>query len=334
VGGSIEERRSGVIIVTGGAGFIGSAFLWKLNEQGIDDVLVVDRLGTSDKWKNLVHRRCIDFIHKDDFPGLLDDGNRYFRASAIIHMGACSATTERDADYLYANNYRYTRTLAEWCLKRNVFFMYASSAATYGDGARGFSDDPAGMDALTPLNMYAFSKQLFDQWALRNRVLDRMTGIKFFNVYGPNEYHKAHMVSMIYRAFHQIRETGRVRLFKSYLQQYADGGQLRDFVYIKDCVDVMWWLFNNRSASGIYNLGTGTARSWNDLAGAIFAAMGKKTDIEYIEMPEELRDRYQYFTEADMARLRAAGCNHTFMKMEDSVRDYVVNYLARDVRCL
>jgi ADP-L-glycero-D-manno-heptose 6-epimerase len=245
-------------------------------------------------------------------------------------MGACSSTTERDADYLWSNNYLYTSTLAEWTLKRGIRFIYASSAATYGDGTQGFSDDHGKISRLRPINMYGYSKQVFDLWVLRNSLEKKITGIKFFNVFGPNEYHKADMASVIFKAFHQIKETGKVKLFKSYKKEYKDGGQLRDFVYVKDCVKAMWWLFNNPKANGIFNLGTGNARTWNDLIKAVFAAMKKKKNIEYIEMPEALRNQYQYFTEAQMTKLKKAGCPIKFSSLEDSVRDYVVNYLQED----
>ena len=318
-----------MIVVTGGAGFIGSAFVWRLNQECIDDIVIVDSLGTDDKWKNLVNRRFVDYIHKDDFLRMIGDDQVPFEVSAIVHMGACSSTTERDADYLWNNNYLYTKTLAEWSLKRGIRFIYASSAATYGDGTQGFSDEHSKISGLKPINMYGYSKQLFDLWALKNHVEDKIAGIKFFNVFGPNEYHKADMTSVIFKAFHQIKETGKVKLFKSYKPEYKDGGQLRDFVYIKDCIDVMWWLFSNPATNGIFNLGTGKARTWNDLIKAVFAAMGIKAKIEYIEMPESLRNQYQYFTEAKMDKLKAAGCPIAFSSLEDSVRDYVVNHLQK-----
>jgi ADP-L-glycero-D-manno-heptose 6-epimerase len=318
-----------MIVVTGGAGFIGSAFVWRLNQEGIEDIVIIDSLGTDDKWKNLVNLRFADYIHKDDFLRLICDDQVSFDVSAIVHMGACSSTTERDADYLWNNNYLYTKTLAEWSFQRGIRFIYASSAATYGDGTQGFSDDHSKINILKPINMYGYSKQLFDLWALKNHVENKIAGIKFFNVFGPNEYHKADMTSVIFKAFHQIKETGKVRLFKSYLPKYPDGGQLRDFVYVKDCLNIMWWLFNNPAANGIFNLGTGKARTWNDLIKAVFAAMGIKTNIEYIEMPESLRNQYQYFTEAKMDKLKAAGCPVVFSSLEDSVRDYVVNHLQK-----
>lgn len=316
-----------MIIVTGGAGFIGSAFIWKLNSEGIGDILIVDRLGAADKWKNLVNRRYADYIHKDNFLEKLDASNSYFNATAIIHMGACSSTTEGDADYLIENNYRYSRILAEWSLKNSIPFIYASSAATYGDGSHGFSDDESTLEILQPLNMYAYSKHMFDLWASRNKVLDRITGLKFFNVFGPNEYHKGHMISMVYRAFQQIQESGSVKLFKSYRTEYRDGEQLRDFIYVKDCTEVMWWLFQNPQKTGILNLGTGQARTWNDLIRAVFSALGKDPAIEYIEMPGHMRDRYQYFTEASITGLREAGCTYSFRTLEEAVNDYVSNYL-------
>jgi ADP-L-glycero-D-manno-heptose 6-epimerase len=316
-----------MIVVTGGAGFIGSAFVWKLNQEGIENIVIVDRLGTKDKWKNLVNRRFAEFIHKDDFLPLVCADRVPFAVSAIIHMGACSATTERDADFLWQNNYEYTRSLAQWAIKHNIHFIYASSAATYGDGSRGFSDDHGKIATLRPINMYGYSKQVFDLWVLNNSLEDKIAGIKFFNVFGPNEYHKEDMTSVIFKAYHQIRETGQVRLFKSYKPEYADGGQLRDFVYVKDCINTMWWFLQNPSANGIFNLGTGKARSWNDLIVAVFAALGLKPNIEYIPMPEGLRNQYQYFTEAKMDKLQAAGCPAVFSSLEDSVRDYVVNYL-------
>ena len=319
-----------MIVITGGAGFIGSAFVWRLNQEGIEDIVIIDSLGTDDKWKNLVNLRFADYIHKDAFLRMICDDRVPFDVSAIVHMGACSSTTERDADYLWNNNYLYTKTLAEWSLQRGIRFIYASSAATYGDGTQGFSDDHSKINILKPINMYGYSKQLFDLWALKNHVENKIAGIKFFNVFGPNEYHKEDMTSVIFKAFHQIKETGKVCLFKSYQPKYPDGGQLRDFVYVKDCLNVMWWLFNNPAANGIFNLGTGKARTWNDLIKAVFAAMGIKTNIEYIEMPESLRNQYQYFTEAKMSKLKkAAGCPVVFSPLEDSVRDYVVNYLQK-----
>jgi ADP-L-glycero-D-manno-heptose 6-epimerase len=225
------------------------------------------------------------------------------------------------------NNFHYTCRLAEWAGKKEVRFVYASSAATYGDGSQGFSDDDATTRTLRPINMYGYSKQLADLWVLRNRLNERMAGVKFFNVFGPNEYHKGDMTSVIFKAFHQIRERGEVRLFKSYRPEYGDGGQMRDFVYVKDCVEILWWLLNHPEANGIFNLGTGQARTWNDLIAAVFAALKQPPRITYIEMPEEIRSQYQYFTEAAMGKLRAAGCPAAFRPLEASVADYVQTHL-------
>jgi len=317
-------------IVTGGAGFIGSAMIWKLNQMGIDDILVVDNLATTDKWKNLVNLKYSDYLHKDQFLKFMAEGDDPFGTEAVIHLGACSSTTERDADYLMENNLRYTQVLCRFVLKNSVRFLNASSAATYGGGEQGFSDAHAGLEGLRPLNMYGYSKHLFDLWAGRAGLLDRIACIKFFNVFGPNEYHKQDMMSVICKAHKQIGERGRMRLFRSYRPEYPDGGQMRDFVYIKDCVDILWWLLENPTVNGIFNVGTGIARTWNDLARAVFAAMGKPADIEYIEMPEAIRDKYQYLTQAEMDKLRAAGYQAPFTSLEDAVRDYVTQYLDQD----
>jgi ADP-L-glycero-D-manno-heptose 6-epimerase len=315
-----------MIIVTGGAGFIGSAVIWKLNEAGREDILVVDQLGSSDKWKNLVNRRYLDYMHKKVFLDRLLNGE-IDNIEAIIHMGACSSTTERDADYLMENNYHYSRRLAQYAVYRNIRFINASSAATYGDGSRGFSDDAESLDQLAPLNMYGYSKQLFDVWARRQNILDRLVSLKFFNVFGPNEYHKGDMRSVVVKAFAQAGTEGTIRLFKSYRPEYEDGGQKRDFVYIKDCAGIISWLLENPDVTGLYNIGTGRARTWNDLAKAVFSAMDMSPRIEYIDMPETLRDRYQYFTEAEMKRLSGRGCPVAFTGLEDAVADYVKNYL-------
>lgn len=318
-----------MIIVTGGAGFIGSAFVWKLNAERIDDIIVVDDLGTSGKWKNLVNRRYVDYIHKDDFIEMVLADHVPFDVKAVVHMGACSSTTEQDADYLMENNYRYTLRLAEWALHNDIRFIYASSAATYGDGSQGFADDDGLTKSLRPINMYGYSKQVFDLWALRTGASKKMAGIKFFNVFGPNEYHKGDMTSVIFKSFHQIQETGKVRLFKSYKSPYGHGEQKRDFVYIKDCVDVLWWLLVHKDVCGLFNLGMAQARTWNDLVNAVYTAMGVTPMIEYIEMPEAIRNHYQYFTEAKIEKLRTAGCATNFLALEDAVHDYVVNHLQK-----
>jgi ADP-L-glycero-D-manno-heptose 6-epimerase len=315
-----------MIIVTGGAGFIGSAVLWKLNQQGIDDILVVDNLGVSDKWKNLVNRNYQDYIHKSEFLKRLGKGE-FHPVDAIIHMGACSSTTEKDADFLMENNFHYTLHLAEYCLQKGIRFINASSAATYGDGTSGFSDDIEYLQRLKPMNMYGYSKHLFDIWTIRSKALSHLVSLKFFNVFGPNEYHKDDMCSMVYKGFFQIRQTDHIRLFKSYQPEYSDGDQRRDFVYVKDCVDIIGWLLDNPDVNGIFNVGSGRDHSWNDLAAALFQAMEVPEAIEYIEMPESLKDRYQYYTKAHMDKLRAAGYSQPFTKFEDAVYDYAVNYL-------
>jgi ADP-L-glycero-D-manno-heptose 6-epimerase len=319
-----------MIIVTGGAGFIGSVFVAKLNSEGRDDVMIVDNLGSSGKWENLVKRRYVDYIHKDNFLSMIEAKSVPFDVDAVVHLGACSATTERDADYLMKNNFHYSCILAGWALEKGARFIYASSAATYGDGAQGFSDSDDATRMLRPINMYGYSKHLFDLQMLREKKTSQIAGVKFFNVFGPNEYHKGDMTSVIFKAFHQIRETGRVKLFKSYKPQYPDGGQRRDFVYVKDCIDVLWWLLNHREVNGIFNLGTATARTWNDLARAVFAAMEIPAAINYIEMPEGLQGQYQYFTEATMDKLRGCGCPTLFRSLEEAVDDYVKNHLLQN----
>ena len=319
-----------MIVVTGGAGFIGSAFVAKLNAEGIEDIIVVDDLGASDKWKNLVKRRYVDYLHKSVFLHMIESDRIPFPVDAVVHMGACSSTTERDCNYLMENNFHYTSLLAQWAVEKGVRFLYASSAATYGDGLRGFSDEDETTLRLRPINMYGYSKQLFDLRVLREGMADRVAGIKFFNVFGPNEYHKGEMTSVVFKAFRQIRETGRVRLFKSYRPEYPDGGQMRDFVYVKDCIQALWWLLNHREVNGIFNLGTGRAQTWNDLIRAVFAAMNIPPAIDYIEMPEAIREQYQYFTEAKMDKLRAAGCPVSFGTLEETVADYVQFLSDRD----
>ena len=319
-----------MIVLTGGAGFIGSAFLAKLNEMGRSDVLVVDHLGKSDKWKNLSNKSYADYLNKGDFLERLLCGDDFGDIDAVVHLGACSSTTERDADYIMENNYRYSRIVLEWALSEGARVIYASSAATYGDGKQGFDDAEEGIARLQPLNVYGYSKQAVDQWALRTGLAKKVVGLKFFNVFGPNEYHKGDQSSVILKAFHQISATGKVQLFKSLRPEYRDGEQLRDFVYVKDCCDVIWKLLDMPAVNGIFNLGTGKARSWNDLVSAVFRAMGREPVIEYIDLPEVLRGKYQYFTEAKMAKLAAAGCPLHPRSLEDSVKDYVQNYLMKD----
>ena len=316
-----------MFIVTGGSGLIGSAVVWELNRNGIDDILIVDHLGTSDKWKNLAPLRYDDYMEKDDFLEKLD--HNYFsgqKIDGVFHLGACSATTERDATYLVENNFRYTAKLAEFCIDNYIKMIYASSCATYGDGSCGYSDDESGIEKLRPMNMYGYSKQMFDLYAKRRGWLEQLIGCKFSNVYGPNERHKADMRSVVLRCFEQITACGKMQLFKSYRPEYADGEQLRDFLYVKDAVKMIWFLFNSQAA-GLFNIGSGKAESWNKLAGAAFAALNKPVSIEYIEMPEHLRDRYQYYTCAEMEKLRNLGYSEETTSLEDAVHDYITNYL-------
>lgn len=312
------------IVVTGAAGFIGRNLAAALNARGQDDLLLVDYLGKEEKWRNLEGLDFEDVISPETFLNCVEDG-KLDDIDAVLHLGACSATTERDADYLLNNNYRYTRVLCKWCVKHKVRLVYASSAATYGDGGKGYSDATPLKD-LRPLNMYGFSKHMFDLWAEKHGYLDRVVGLKYFNVFGPYEDHKGDMRSMVHKAWGQIRKTGKVQLFKSYKPEYADGEQMRDFVYVKDAVAVTLHFLENREIGGLYNCGTGKARSWKDMMNAVFAAMKLKPKIEFIEMPEILRGKYQYFTEADVRKLRGAGYGAPFTSLEDAVADYV-NFL-------
>lgn len=291
-----------MIVVTGAAGFIGSAVIWALNQLGNQNILAVDVLNESDSWKNLINLRFSDYLDRDDFIAQLEQ-DRLSEIEGVVHLGACSSTTVRDAGFLMKNNYEYTRRLCQWCLSHQKRFVYASSAATYGDGSRSFDDGHDKLDQLQPLNAYGFSKHQFDRWACLHGVLDRIVGVKYFNVYGPNEYHKDDMRSVVHKAFEQIRQTGLVRLFKSHRPDYQDGRQLRDFIYVKDAVAITLALYDNPKAAGLFNVGTGQARSFYDLVTAVFAAMGRKPNIEFIDMPESIRDRYQYFTQANNAKL-------------------------------
>jgi ADP-L-glycero-D-manno-heptose 6-epimerase len=320
-----------MIVVTGGAGFIGSALVAALNKRGIDDILVVDRLGSDQRWKNLVNLRFADYLDKEEFLEMVAEDVLPFSAEAVFHLGACSSTTETDASLLMENNFEYTRQLAQWTTEEGIRFIYASSAATYGDGENGFADDESELETLKPLNPYGYSKQLFDLWAKRNCLLGKIAGLKYFNIFGPNEYHKADMRSFVLKAFEQINTTGKVCLFKSHRPDYRDGEQKRDFLYVKDAVDMTLFFYDNPDAAGIFNLGAGVARSWNDLAKAVFAAMGKKPNIEYIDMPDSVRNQYQYFTEADITKLRDIGYEKQITSLEESVRDYVQNYLERGI---
>ncbi len=318
-----------MFIITGGAGFIGSAIAAALNERGIRDILIVDELGCDEKWKNLRNLAFTDYVEKEDFLEMVMNNEVPGRVEAVLHMGACSDTTETNASYLFKNNYQYSKLLAQWADDCRVRLIYASSAATYGDGAQGFDDHEGKLRSLRPLNMYGYSKQMFDLWLVRTGLSSRAAGLKFFNVFGPNEYHKGEMRSFVLKAFEQINAAGKVRLFKSHNPDYADGEYLRDFLYVKDAVDMTLFFLDNPRAAGIFNIGAGTSRTWNDLARAVFDAMGKTPDIEYVEMPESIRSQYQYYTEANIAKLRRAGYEKETTPLETAVADYVENYLQK-----
>lgn len=317
---------SPTIIVTGAAGFIGRNVVAELNRRGLDNLLLVDQLGTGEKWQNLLGLNYEDLISPSRFLELVESGEGPL-ASACIHLGACSATTERDADFLLENNYRYTRKVCEWSLKKGIRFVYASSAATYGDGSLGYSDEHSGTEKLRPLNMYGYSKQMFDVWALRHGLLNQIVGLKYFNVYGPFEDHKGEMRSLVQKAYHQIESRGYLELFKSHHPDYKDGEQKRDFVYVRDAVDVTLFFALESGAGGLFNCGGGEARTWLDLARALFKAMGRQPDIRFIDMPEILREKYQYFTQADAGKLHRAGYTRPFASVEEGVLDYVQSHL-------
>ena len=319
-----------MIIVTGGAGFIGSCMVKHLNDQGMEDILIVDNLGRTPKWKNLVDLRYVDYVDKEEFIHQVNEGLSGDDIEAVIHLGACSSTTELDASYLMENNYRYSQTLAIWCDKFAIRYIYASSAATYGNGEQGYADT-CDINLLRPLNAYGYSKQAFDQWMLRQGFLEKSVGLKFFNVYGPREAHKDDMRSVIHKSYGQILNQGFVQLFKSHREGIADGDQRRDFVYVADaCKVIDFFLHQNKKAGGLYNLGTGQARSFKDLVTATFMAMEREPNIQFIDMPQHLREKYQYFTQADMAKLQAAGYKEPFYSLEAGVKDYVQNHIMHE----
>ena len=325
-----------MIIVTGGAGFIGSAIVYQLNQSGRKDIIIVDNLGKEEKWKNI---RNLDFLDIYSIQSFVDSfrlnenlpkGLSADKITAIIHMGANSSTTEKDADHLLDNNFKFSVSLAKFSINHNKRFIYASSAATYGDGNLGFEDKHNIIPELKPLNMYGYSKNLFDKWLLFNNLLDKVVGLKFFNVYGPNEYHKGDMRSVVHKAYEQIRDVGFVKLFKSLHPNYKHGEQLRDFIYVKDAVKMTLFFLNSPNANGIFNIGTGTPRSWKDLVTAIFTAMNKETNIEFIDLPDHLKDKYQYYTEANINKLKNSGYHDVTYSLEEGVRDYVQNYLLKE----
>ncbi|MEM8911826.1 MAG: ADP-glyceromanno-heptose 6-epimerase [Planctomycetota bacterium] len=323
--------EDGKILVTGGAGFIGSALVWALNQRGFEDIIVTDVLGRDDKWKNLVPLRFQDYLESDQLFDQLDSP-RLADIGTIFHLGAQSATTEQDARYLALNNYDYTRRLAEWSIRHERRFVYASSAATYGDGSQGMKDDVAELDRLRPLNMYGYSKHLFDKHARSKGWLDRIVGLKYFNVFGPNEAHKGSMRSVVHKSFEQIRDSGRVKLFRSHHPDYRDGEQMRDFLYVKDAVEMTIHLADTPGANGLYNLGSGQAQTWKDLVEPVFTTLNLPIQIDFIDMPESIREKYQYYTCADTARLRETGWPGNAWRLAEAVRDYVGGYLVDDGR--
>jgi ADP-L-glycero-D-manno-heptose 6-epimerase len=326
-------KKTPLIIITGAAGMIGSCVVRYLNDHGQSNLLLVDELEMGEKWKNLLGKQFADLISKQQLFAWLE--GRESEVSAIIHLGACSDTMEQNADYLLENNYRYTIRLAEWALARNKRFIYASSAATYGDGSRGFLDDEESLSELRPLNMYGYSKQLADLWMKRENVLDKVVGLKYFNVYGPNEYHKGHMASMVLKMTHKADQEHSIELFKSNDSRFPDGGQCRDFIYVKDAVK-MTCAFLENNMGGIFNIGQGTVTTWNQLAEALFAALEKPPVIRYIEMPSALSKQYQNYTCASMDkfhRLISSGLDLSKTTATgDAVKDYVQNYLMRNAR--
>jgi ADP-L-glycero-D-manno-heptose 6-epimerase len=324
---SNENWKDQRVIVTGGAGFIGSVLVWELNRRGCSHVVIGDYPSRGEKIANLAGLRFTEVIEPAELAARLSSGSMG-KFDYIFHLGACSSTTETNEKYLRENNYEYSRNLAEWALGAGVRFVYASSAATYGDGSAGMDDsDPAQLERLRPLNLYGQSKQWMDLHAWREGWLDRIVGLKYFNVFGPNEHHKGDMRSVVCKSYSEVFKTGVIQLFKSYRPQYRDGEQRRDFLYVKDAVAMTLHLAGNPAANGIFNIGSGEARTWNDLARAVFSALGREPRIEYVEMPESIRDKYQYFTQADVRKVRAAGYDQPITSLEDAVRDYVVNYL-------
>ena len=316
-----------MIILTGAAGFIGSVVLWRLNQEGYRDLLLVDNLAHSTKWRNLVGRDFIDYLHKDEFLARVQQGQFSKGIDAILHIGACSSTSEPDAEYLMRNNFVYSRTLAELAQRTNARLIYASSAQVYGDGSLGYDDADRITPTLRPVSMYGYSKQLMDHWVLRSGAVARCAGLRFFNVYGPHEYHKGEMRSVVVKAFEQILATGGVSLFKSYRPEFVDGEQKRDFIFVKDCADVVVWLLKHPRVNGVFNVGTGQARSWNELATNVFRAMGRASSVQFVDMPERLRGQYQYFTEARPEKLRAAGYQRPWTTLEAGVTEYIQTHL-------
>jgi ADP-L-glycero-D-manno-heptose 6-epimerase len=324
------DRNKGYIVVTGAAGFIGSCLAGYLNQHGYDDLILVDAFGAADKEKNLSGKKYAYKVEREEFFDWLEKKGPSLEF--VFHIGARTDTTEFDYSIHEHLNVEYSQKMWKYCTDKKVPLVYASSAATYGAGELGYEDSHEIIPRLKPLNPYGISKNEFDKWVLLQK--DRppfWAGLKFFNVYGPNEYHKGRMASVIFHSFHQIKKNGAVKLFKSHRPDYKDGWQLRDFVYVKDLLSICYWLMEHRPASAIYNLGTGRARSFEDLVKATFAGLDMSPQISFIDMPEDIRDKYQYFTEANMDKLRAAGYKDAFYSLEEGVGDYVRNYLAREL---
>jgi len=319
----------GKIVITGAAGFIGSCLAGKLNNKGFTDLILVDDFNRPEKENNYRSKAFLEKVHRDHFFEWLkkDTGD----IELIFHLGARTDTSETDRSLLDTLNLNYSKSVWNWCARHQVPLIYASSAATYGMGEHGYSDDHGMVAQLKPMNPYGESKNEFDKWVLANKQEPPFwAGMKFFNVYGPNEYHKERMASVVYHAYHQIKNTGAMKLFRSHRPSYRDGEQKRDFIYVKDVVDVLFFLMKRGTASGLYNLGTGRARTFIDLATAVFRAMDIPESIEFIDTPEDIRDKYQYFTEAKMDKLRSAGLDHSFYSLEEGVEEYVVEFLRND----
>jgi len=317
-----------MIVITGSAGFIGSCIVSKFNSEGVNNLILVDDFSVADKQANYTLKTFYQKIERKHFIDWFD--NNYNIVSHVIHIGARTDTTEKDVNILNELNLDYTKSIWRICAKNNISLIYASSAATYGLGEHGYEDDETKIPLLKPLNLYGESKNDFDKWALQQKQTPpNWYGLKFFNVYGPNEYHKGRMASVIFHSFLQINETGKVKLFRSHNPDYADGGQLRDFVYVKDVVNVIWFLYSSKAKNGIYNLGSGKARTFLDLANATFKVLNVEPNIEFIDTPIDIRDKYQYFTEANMSKLINAGYSKKFTSLEEGVTDYVKNYLIK-----
>jgi ADP-L-glycero-D-manno-heptose 6-epimerase len=330
----MHKLEGGITVVTGGAGLIGSATIWGINNQNLNNVWLVDWIDEDSlKHRNCEHLQFQRKLNASHFRKLIDENSSELKEiRTIIHLGACSSTTETDEDYLHDNNFLYTKELCEWSLANNVRFVYASSAATYGDGNWGMDDRDEDIEKFQPLNLYGWSKHKFDLFAKENGWFDSITGLKYFNIYGPNEEHKGDMRSVVSKAYKQIKDSQRMSLFKSHRPEYRDGEQKRDFLYIKDAVNMTLWLTENPAATGLFNLGNGLARTWLDLGNSIFAALKLNAQIEFVEMPEILRDKYQYFTQATIEKLRSQGFDHNLFSLEDAVHDYIRNYLVPDLR--